>query len=267
MALAALFCKLALSQPTRHRILLHYRAAPNHLCASSFLVQTHSWGRLLIPASAFRSLVSQVGALPAIYSYVRAFGLKVDDTDTNYQSYFRGISQVPQSIRDTALSRSHVETDTLTSEFGFIARYPALHGRELDDPWVIRQLFVYQKCHATPDNSTWIFIQCPPVLRERILLCARAGEAGVYILVLSYITKNWREYINHLEAVVDKLVGISHFNRLRWIRAHNIFARHRLKRLASRDPGYSQKPTTKLGFQTLSCCTNTLTSFRRQSRL
>jgi hypothetical protein len=173
-------------------------------------------------------LVVRLDALPAIYSCIRAFGLKFNDTDTNLQMYFRYIGPpAERSVPGTSPSRQpDAQPNTLTAEFGFNARYPERHNRaELEDPWAVRQLFLYQKCHGpTASASTWIFVQCPPVLRERIVTCAaRAGETGVCVTVLSYVLRNWREYINHLEGVVDGLVGLWLVSRLqlsmdRWMR-------------------------------------------------
>jgi len=146
--------------------------------------------------------------MPTIYSCIRAFGLRVDDSDTNFQSYFRRIGEDWNVPGDGRVRQPDVNIKPCTAEFGFNIRYPAKHGREANDPWVIRQLLVYRKHYLASGASSWIFVQCPPDLRESILTSAAFSGDAVYSAALSFAVSNWREYINHLEEAVKKKVRV-----------------------------------------------------------
>jgi hypothetical protein len=101
-------------------------------------------------------------------------------------------------------------------EFCFHVRYPERHGRDLEDPWVMRQLLVHQRYDFQSQTSTWIFLQCPAALQHHLIHVAsqaqQAAAAGndpmmTHMIILNYAFKNWRAYINYLEAVVEDLVS------------------------------------------------------------
>jgi hypothetical protein len=102
------------------------------------------------------------------------------------------------------------------SEFCFNARYPARHGRDLEDPWVIRQLLVYQRFNPLRCTSKWILVQCPDMLKSRLVElaadslrmpeCERLHPTTMHMVVLNYLLKDWRDYINYLEGIVEELV-------------------------------------------------------------
>ena len=62
--------------------------------ASSFLEQPDSWSRIGISPTAFKSLISFCHVSHEFYSFVRSFGFRVGDTDTNFCGYFRRIHDI-----------------------------------------------------------------------------------------------------------------------------------------------------------------------------
>ena len=97
-------------------------------------------------------------------------------------------------------------------EFCFSIRYPELHGRDTEEPWVIRQLLVYQRHEIKSSSSTWIILQCPLHLRHILAstdVRATLNEDPLMLqmIILNYALKNWRNYVDHLETVIESLVS------------------------------------------------------------
>lgn len=70
----------------------------------SFLSQRHSWDRLSISRSAFEKLLSVCGVASDFCSFVRAFGSKVKDSDSNFNGYFRRVHEVEEVKADLRFS-------------------------------------------------------------------------------------------------------------------------------------------------------------------
>ena len=102
-------------------------------------------------------------------------------------------------------------------EFCFSVKYPELHGRDAEEPWSMRQLLVYQRRDIQPERSTWITLQCPLRLQDILKDAASAvsrsegrSSLTLQMMILNYTLKNWRGYINHLETVIEDLVGYTY---------------------------------------------------------
>lgn len=79
----------------------------------------------------------------------------------------------------------------------------------------MRQLLVYQRRDIQPERSTWITLQCPLRLQNSIKEAVSAVSRSegrspltLQMMILNYTLKNWRGYINHLETVIEDLVGL-----------------------------------------------------------
>lgn len=78
----------------------------------------------------------------------------------------------------------------------------------------MRQLLVYQRRDIQPERSTWITLQCPlrlqNILKDAASAVSRSegrSSLTLQMMILNYTLKNWRDYINHLETVIEELVG------------------------------------------------------------
>ena len=177
---------------------------------------------------AFERLVAAYSISNNIYSFICAFGSRIKDSDTNFSGYFRtlhhsfhdGYGQdaafCEQASIDITEGADHCSN--LQAEFCFSVRYPDKHGRDLEDPWVMRRILVYQQHNLDSQTSTWILLQCPAILRKRLLNtlsvpgredCSCVEQIKLHMTVLSAVFKGWRAYINHLETVIEDLVSHS----------------------------------------------------------
>ena len=177
---------------------------------------------------AFQKLVSACFVSNDIYSFVSAFGSRVKDSDTNFGGYFRRLHHsLDNGYHPNATFCEKAQIDmasgeTLRSvlqvEFCFSVRYPEKHGRDLENPWVMRRILVYQQHNLDAQNSTWIFLQCPSNLRKRLVSTLSVPErtkfsfiehTKLHMVIFGEIFKGWRAYVNHLETVVEDLVSHS----------------------------------------------------------
>lgn len=171
---------------------------------------------------ALRKLVSACFVSDDIYPFISAFGSRVKDSDTNFGGYFRKLHHHPNA---TFCEKSQIDTSEggkhgslLQVEFCFSVRYPEKHGRDLENPWVMRRILVYHQYNLDSRNSTWILLQCPPNLRKRLAsTLSVTGQTQfsiiehtkLHMVILSEVFKGWRAYVNHLETVIDELVSHS----------------------------------------------------------
>lgn len=191
---------------------------------------------------AFRSLIAARLLSDDIYAYIQAFGSRVKDSDTSFGGCFRrthqGLGGFPSSpsppcqqgdLDRIIRNETHVDagnrlpdgpsSTAARTEFCFSVRYPAQHGRNLGDPWVMRRILVYQQYHHCSQDSTWIFLQCPPPVHDKFLdavsqlheahgfPASPLREVQLHFLILSEVFRGWRDYINHLETVIEELVS------------------------------------------------------------
>jgi hypothetical protein len=110
------------------------------------------------------------------------------------------------------------------SEFCYLVRYPEKHGRNLSNPWSMRQLAVFQTYNCRTKTSSWIFLQCPQPLQKLFLdaammngnqsLLVSAGEPNAALLefILIRTSAKWRDYVNDFEAEITVLVRIPLIN-------------------------------------------------------
>ncbi len=147
-----------------------------------------------------RTLIQISTASSAVYTDLRTSVIVITSLLMVKISLVRSRMDVPGLIRET--------------EFCFSIKYPELHGRDAEEPWVMRQLLVHQRCDFQSKSSTWIFLQCPLHLQRtladagsRVALSEDPKPLELHMIILNYTLKNWRDYINHLETVIEDLVG------------------------------------------------------------
>jgi hypothetical protein len=95
-------------------------------------------------------------------------------------------------------------------------RYPEFKGRT-NEPWVIRQMGVYQKLNFKSKQSLWIIVNAAPetLAENRVLSCLQQEQAQISknplwlhaVIHQSYMMQ-WREYLKSFEAIVLPIVSI-----------------------------------------------------------
>lgn len=177
---------------------------------------------------AFQMLVSTCSVSDDIYPFISAFGSRVKDSDSSFGGYFRRLhhslhngyypSETFCEKAQKEMGESGKRMSISQDEFCFSVRYPEKHGRDLEIPWVMRRILVYQQYNLQSQNSTWILLQCPSILRKRLGSKLSAPvqtsfsfieHTKLHMVVLSEVFKGWRAYINHLETVIEGLVSHS----------------------------------------------------------
>lgn len=198
-----------------------------------FLKQSDSWSRIHMSHEAFQMLVSTCSVSDDIYPFISAFGSRVKDSDSSFGGYFRRLhhslhngyypSETFCEKAQKEMGESGKRMSISQDEFCFSVRYPEKHGRDLEIPWVMRRILVYQQYNLQSQNSTWILLQCPSILRKRLGSKLSAPvqtsfsfieHTKLHMVVLSEVFKGWRAYINHLETVIEGLDEIACFSRV-----------------------------------------------------
>ncbi|KAH8587929.1 hypothetical protein B0O99DRAFT_601212 [Bisporella sp. PMI_857] len=147
----------------------------------------------------FREIAASFKVFPQFLDVLFAFGFKLRAEDENFGCYH---SRVHRS-NDINGNDGHFKF-----EFTYNLRYPDKHGRDLNDPWSIRNMAVYQQFNSVTTSSSWIILQpskaCYRLLRDfsNGSEYSQARISGLPLVNMLYfwsIEKNWRDYINYLE--------------------------------------------------------------------
>jgi hypothetical protein len=189
--------------------------------SDSVLHQPDSWSDLLIDKSCLMSVILHHSIMPEFSAIVSLFSKKRDDI----HEAFCG----PILLRDTkdlfgernAYSKLFLyPAEIICLEIGYILKYP---GRETlmsvgGEPWVIRQIGVYQQYSKSTKKSIWMLLCCRPNsevhqkithLLQDIKEISFAFEHPVvlHLLLASSYLHNWQDYMGYYESELLKKVN------------------------------------------------------------
>lgn len=89
--------------------------------------------------------------------------------------------------------------------------YATKHGRDLKDPWSLRQLGIYHQTEKDGKTSRWIMIDLASNSAERLTNVEQQLSTG---LAMGYMsseiatsTATWTEYIEFLQAELTEFVS------------------------------------------------------------
>ncbi|PVI08330.1 hypothetical protein DM02DRAFT_722620 [Periconia macrospinosa] len=173
------------------------------------LRQDYSWGRFNISAEMFNTLASSISMFPPFMDFLSTFGFKLRAEDENFQCYHKCITR-ESSICDTV-------------EFMYNIRYPAKHGRNIQDPWSIRNTAVYQKYNCEQRSCIWVMLQPSEVDYQLISRWNEHSQDSYYqgkisstirLSLLWNAAHNWRPYMNYLESELSTLEEKALFSKV-----------------------------------------------------
>jgi hypothetical protein len=94
-------------------------------------------------------------------------------------------------------------------------RYPEFKGRT-NEPWVIRQMGVYQKVNFKTKQSLWVLVNAAPetLAENRVLSCLQHEQVQLsknilwlHTVIHQTYMMRWREYFKSFEAIVLPIVS------------------------------------------------------------
>ncbi|KAF1845215.1 uncharacterized protein K460DRAFT_416511 [Cucurbitaria berberidis CBS 394.84] len=173
--------------------------------------QAYSWGQLLITEEFFRKLLTALEVHPCFLDVVHIFGERITAVEESFAACF------------TRLYPSLSSSQNSSYEISYNFKYVVRHGRSLpQDPFSVRQTGVYHKYCANSTTCTWILLQPPEILSERIakaLGCVEesrpTSQFRYHALIFLCLTENLRDYLNYLEDQFSTLMDRGFFSNVK----------------------------------------------------
>ncbi|KIW23674.1 uncharacterized protein PV07_11854 [Cladophialophora immunda] len=175
--------------------------------------QEYSWGRFLLSRTSLEALLSYHKVFPRFYDVINAFGFKTTEDDKVWEGFHSRRTFMPQDV---------FKHDQF--ELCYCIRYVHKHGRDPKKPWSLRQLGVYQQSQGSDQPPTWILVQPPERLEQRLrnILLATVKDRGnmqtinavLHLVVLSTALSNWDEYIDYSRKELTELDDKACFSRV-----------------------------------------------------
>ncbi|KAJ8112408.1 hypothetical protein OPT61_g5219 [Boeremia exigua] len=182
-----------------------------------FIDQSHSWSRLCICEEHCRRLFTRLGVHPNFLDVVHLFSEKIGPVEEGFSSLFVDIST------ETAGSNPTVLSPECSYHIGYNIKYVAQHGRPYPkDPFSVRELGVYQHFSSATQQCSWIFIQAPDHIKDRLKrtfqFCNETApqmQVLIHAMILTDVSEDWRDYLVYLEEVFSKLVDKGFFTNVK----------------------------------------------------
>ncbi|KAL2839735.1 hypothetical protein BJY01DRAFT_250335 [Aspergillus pseudoustus] len=168
--------------------------APSDLVV--MIAQEYSWGRLRITEAAFQLLTrSLLNPFPPFLELVGTFGFRTSAQERPFHGW-----------RGCALTSG---CQAETHEICYNIQYVEKHGRQIKDPWSLRQTGVYHQRCPREGKSRWVLLNPSTALRSEITEIGihpggRPLEADTMHLwalhahILHKLGSNWTEYVEYL---------------------------------------------------------------------
>jgi hypothetical protein len=95
-------------------------------------------------------------------------------------------------------------------EISYVTPYVERHGRDLKDPWSLRQVGVYHQTTAG-ETSRWVFIDlkshAESYLNDLLSDSSEKPEVAIHALLAMHLCKNWADYVEYLANELGKYVS------------------------------------------------------------
>ncbi|KAK6519178.1 hypothetical protein TWF281_003867 [Arthrobotrys megalospora] len=171
----------------------------------------NSWSRLQITEEIIRKILANYLVHPKFIPILATFGERVNATEESYVSYFDKIQEV-DPFRTTD---STIFTELSGYEAGYNIKYVARHNRDRPkDPFVVRQIGVYQKFNPRDKIGVWVLLHAASGLKDRLASLLEkfnqqpqdlALQVEMHLTILQYCGEGWRPYIAYLENFAEDL--------------------------------------------------------------
>ena len=246
--------------------------------------QFHSWSHLEISADLLKMLMTFFHVSPSFLTYLFTFGLKATTDDNPFFGSYTRRMFLPVAERERSEKDCYGKTplrelgtcseiDWRPAEFYYTVRHFEEHGRpELQDPWSLRQMAVYQRYYFSVKRSVWIMIQpfqsCQSKLWNDSYRFFRISDddmaipnpMSLHVQILCLTTSNWQWYFDTVRRKLSQFVSSSQTYYLRIWRLTAEFLPRRMRRPPTRlCPPKSL--TTRSILKTANACKHSLTSF------
>ncbi|KAL3461778.1 hypothetical protein BJX64DRAFT_151707 [Aspergillus heterothallicus] len=158
--------------------------------------QEYSWGRLCITDSAFQALTKSLKPFGPFLELVGTFGFRTNADERPFHGW-RGCA-----LADECQAEKH--------ELCYNIQYVERHGRELKDPWSLRQTGVYHQYSGQLGSPRWVVINPSAKLGHDIIghvgiatedSISRSDSVKTWSLhaeLLFKLGSNWTEYVEYL---------------------------------------------------------------------
>lgn len=194
--------------------------------AASLIQQEFSWGRFLISQAAFQAILASVQVFVPFLDAVRAFGLRVQESNNIHAFYRAHISQRPDSVRGRYyyggldISFSIASSEKLrhfVAEICYVLHYMAKNGRNRGDPWSMRQTAIYQQMCLESGRSSWILLHpskdTRAQLEQELINFKETNDSEqnhmhLHNTFLLSTAHNWEDYLEDLHQQLADLVSV-----------------------------------------------------------
>ncbi|TKA72827.1 hypothetical protein B0A55_06036, partial [Friedmanniomyces simplex] len=163
--------------------------------------QEYSWGRLKITSLMFSEIMRRWRVGPGFLDIVGAYGLKTNEDERNFYGWRESGAR-----HEVCYNVPHVER----------------HGRDLRDPWSLRQTAFYHQHSRNTEASRWIVLNASPRTRatlDRFLASdTRCCSLAVHTQLLTMLGSNWMPYVEDLTVALleqDNKASYSSIDKLR----------------------------------------------------
>jgi hypothetical protein len=191
----------------------------------SLLLQEFSWSNLRITHQTFQKIISHHSIFAPFLDVVLAYGSRTQEDEKCWDGCHSRVCEEEQEVEHSQRfgKASYLASESLTDsndqEFCYNLRYVERNGRNQGNPWSLRQTGVYHSYDRKSQKSIWIILQPSTFVLENIEHFVRSLtqddflSRGAYILlhcfILSSMEKNWRDYIEDLQARLNNLVSLA----------------------------------------------------------
>jgi hypothetical protein len=147
---------------------------------------------------------------------VTAFGLKTSDDERMVYggracARQRGCRKKKHGMRRGLVLAMISSLKLMLLELCYNVLYMERHGRNLDDPWSLRQTGVYYQQSVELHPSRWILVNpstdtkmhLEAFMQEGLLCCSLSA----HVEILSWLTANWSDYIEYTTLELSRHVS------------------------------------------------------------
>ncbi|KAI0443004.1 hypothetical protein F4803DRAFT_550573 [Xylaria telfairii] len=151
------------------------------------LLQDYSWGRFRLTEAAFSALAGSLDISSRFLEIFHAFGVRTHDEQRQIYG---------------ARACSPLHCSQSRHDISYYVVYPAKHGRNLADPWSLRQLGLHHQLSSDGRESRWLFLDLVAHADETLKHIEHnesgSGCFGLHIDILTTTSVHWAEYVEYL---------------------------------------------------------------------
>ncbi|KAK1058949.1 hypothetical protein LTR74_013006 [Friedmanniomyces endolithicus] len=146
------------------------------------ICQEYSWGRLKVTSLLFSEIMRRWRVCPGFLDIVGAYGVKTNEDERVFYGWRESGGK-----DELCYNVPHVE----------------IHGRDLRDPWSLRQTALYHKHSSDTEPPRWIMLNVSTSTRTKLNRFLASGDSqccslALHANLLDTLGRNWTAYIEDL---------------------------------------------------------------------